>query len=70
MQTVLATLQIVTATGAAAFWALGMYCWWLLNHASEPRRAQRRRRTIHSFVVMGLLGLTAFGLRVLKESVV
>jgi len=69
MQTVFTVLNFVLAASATAFWALGMYFWWLLDHSAEPSRAERRRRTINSFIVMGGLGFAPYGLRVFKESI-
>lgn len=64
MQSMLSTLQLAFATGAMACWALGMYYWWLLDHADQPSRAQRRTRVVKSFGVMAVLGVIAYLLRV------
>lgn len=69
MQTFLTALHYVTAVCALVFWGLGMYFWWLLDYAPQPIRAQRRKRVVGSFIIMGVLGLTAAGLRVLNQSI-
>lgn len=69
MQTFVTVLHYVAATGAMVFWVLGLYFWWSLNFASGPIRAQRRKRVFGSFIVMGILGLIAAGLRVLKDGI-
>ena len=69
MQTFLTALHYVTAVGAMVFWGLGMCFWWLLHYAPQPSRAQRRKRVFGSFIIMGVLGLTAAGLRVLKQGI-
>ncbi len=68
MQSFLSALQFAVATAAVAFWALGMYCWWLLDHANQPSRAQRRTRVVKAFAVMAALGAIAYFLRVSTEA--
>ncbi|UUZ67846.1 hypothetical protein LP416_26005 [Polaromonas sp. P2-4] len=69
LHTLITVLHFIAAAGAIAFWALGMYFWYLQNHSSKPGTSQRRQRTILSFVAMAVLGVVALGLRMLKESV-
>lgn len=64
MQSMLSTLQLAFATGTMVCWALGMYYWWLLDHANQPSRPQRRKRVLKSFGVMAVLGAIAYLMRV------
>lgn len=59
----LAALHFASAAGAAAFWALGMYFWWILDYGSEPSRKEPKRRMVNSFIAMVVFGFAAFGLR-------